>query len=326
MLSLIPLLLGVALVMFVITHMLPADPVRVALGMDASTEQVAAYRKSLHLDDPLWKQYLVYLSHLFRGDLGTSIMSRRPVLSDLRTYFPATLELVGASMLISVALSIPMGVIAAVKRGQWVDRLSQLVSLFAVAMPVFWLGVLLQIVFYADLKWLPAAGRIGSTFAPPPTITGMYTVDALLVGDWALWWDALKHLLLPAFALSNVNIAILTRITRSSMLDVLNEGYVTTARAKGLTDRKVIYGHAFRNALIPIITIGGLRFGELMGGAILTETIFSWPGIGRYAVYSIENVDYSPVIGFTLLATLIYFIVNLVVDLVYGIIDPRVRA
>lgn len=323
--ALTPLLLGVTVILFGLTHLLPADPVRIALGPDASIEQVQAYREELKLDEPLWRQYFEYLGQLVQGDIGTSIISRRPVVDDLRAFLPATLELTITSLVISVVTAVPLGVIAAVNRGRLPDRLAQVVSLFAVSMPVFWLGVLLQIVFYAQLGWLPVSDRLSASFTPPRTVTGMYTIDGLLAGHFELFFDALKHLILPAIALSNINIAVLARITRSSMLDVLGENYVVAARAKGLSERVVVYRHAFKNAIVPIVTIGGMRFGDLMAGAILTETIFSWPGIGRYAVYSITNVDYPALIGFAIVTTLMYFLVNLAVDVFYAMVDPRIR-
>lgn len=323
--ALIPMLLGITLILFILTHLLPADPVHVALGPDASKSQIAAYRKEFALDQPLWKQYVTYVVNLAHGNLGRSLISRRPVSKDLRAYLPATVELALASIVISTLIAIPLGVVAAVNRGRLPDRLAQIASLFAVSMPVFWLGIILQIIFYAKLGWLPAGQRIASDLSPPHTLTGMYTIDALVTGNWAVFVSALKHLILPAIALSNINLAVLARITRSSMLDVLSENYVVTARAKGLTERAVVYRHAFKNALVPIITVAGMRFGDLMAGAILTETIFAWPGIGRYAVMSISNIDYPALIGFAIVATLAYFIVNLGVDIVYAIIDPRIR-
>jgi len=325
LIALIPLLLGITAVLFVLTHLLPADPVRVALGQDASPAQVQAYRDELKLDDPIWRQYIEYVSRLAQGDLGNSIISRRPVVKDLRAYLPATIELAVTSVVISTLIAIPLGIVAAANRGRLSDRLAQIVSLFAASMPVFWFGVVLQIVFYARLGWLPASDRLDSSLTPPATITGMYTVDSLLRGDLDVFFSALKHLILPAVALSSINLAVLARITRSSMLDVLGENYVVTARAKGLSERVVVYRHAFRNALIPIVTVGGMRFGDLLAGAVLTETIFSWPGIGRYAVYSIANIDYPALIGFAIVATLMYFLVNLIVDMVYAAIDPRIR-
>ncbi|MBI4278856.1 MAG: ABC transporter permease [Armatimonadetes bacterium] len=325
LIALIPLLLGVTVVLFVLTHLLPADPVRVALGQDATPEQVRAYREELQLNTPLWQQYIRYVGNLIRGDFGKSIISRRPVVQDLRAFFPATLELTLTSIIFSSVVAIPLGISAAVNRGRWVDRLAQILSLFTASMPVFWFGVLLQIIFYARSGWLPAADRLDADLTPPATITGMYTFDSLVAGDTAVFFNALKHLVLPALVLSNINLAILARITRSSMLDVLGEGYVVTARAKGLSERRVLYRHALENALVPIITIAGMRFGDLMAGAILTETIFSWPGIGRYAVFSIERIDYPALIGFAVVATLLYALVNLGVDIMYAVIDPRMR-
>lgn len=323
--ALIPMLLGITAVLFVLTHLLPADPVYIALGPDASRAQVAAYRQEYKLNEPLWRQYLSYVNNLAHGNLGRSIISRKSVSSDLRAYLPATLELALTSIVLSTLVGVPLGVVGAINRGRLPDRIAQIVSLFAVSMPVFWFGVLLQIVFYAKLGWLPSANRLDSGMPPPPTITGLYTFDSLLTGRLSTFLDALKHLILPAIALSSINLAVLSRITRSSMLDVLSENYVVTARAKGLTERVVIYRHALRNALVPIITVGGMRFGDLMAGAILTETIFAWPGIGRYAVLSISNIDYPALTGFALVATLGYFLVNLTVDVVYAVIDPRVR-
>lgn len=323
--ALIPMLLGITGILFVLTHLLPADPAYIALGPDASGDQVAAYRREFQLDEPLWRQYLAYVGNVARGDLGRSIISRKPVSSDLRAYLPATLELALTSIIMSTLVAIPLGVVGAINRGRLLDRLAQVVSLFAISMPVFWFGVLLQIIFYAKLGWLPSADRLDPGLPPPTTITGMYTLDSLLTGRPSTFLNALTHLILPAIALSSINLAVLSRITRSSMLDVLSESYVVTARAKGLAERVVIYRHALRNALVPIITVAGMRFGDLMAGAILTETIFAWPGIGRYAVLSISNIDYPALIGFAMVVTLGYFLVNLVVDVVYALIDPRVR-
>lgn len=324
--ALVPLLFGITLILFVLTNLLPGDPVRVALGQDASPEQVQAYRDELKLDDPLWQQYIAYVGKLAQGDFGNSIVSRRPVVDDLLAYLPATIELAVVSVLLSTVVALPLGILAAVNRGKLTDRVAQVVSLFAISMPVFWFGVLLQIIFYARLGWFPSSGRIDGGLTPPDVITGMYTIDSLLAGQFDKFLSAVKHLILPAVALSNINLAVVSRITRSSMLDVLGENYVTTARAKGLTERVVIYRHALRNALVPIVTVSGMRFGDLLAGAILTETIFSWPGIGRYAVSSITNVDYPALMGFAIVATVMYFCANLAVDVFYTLIDPRMRA
>jgi peptide/nickel transport system permease protein len=325
-LTLIPVLFGMSILLFLISHTLPADPVRVALGQDATETQVQAYREQLRLNDPLPVQYYRYITGLlFQGDLGTSIISRRPVLNDLRDYFPATMELALASMLISLLVAVPLGVTSAVRRGAGIDHVSRVVSLFAVSMPVFWLGLLFQLIFYATLDVLPFGSRLDSGLPVPAHITGLYTIDSLIHGDTSTFFNAVTHLILPAVALSNINIAILVRITRSSMLDVLSEGYITTARAKGLRERTVIYRHALKNAAVPVVTIGGMRFGELVGGAILTETIFDWPGIGRYAVFSIERVDFPALMGVAWVAAFLYAVINIAVDLTYAHLDPRTR-
>jgi peptide/nickel transport system permease protein len=322
-LALIPLLLGMTVLLFLVSHSLPADPVRAFLGQDATPDQIRFYRTKLGLDDPLPVQYLRYLQNLLRGDLGTSIISRRPVAKDLADFFPATLELTLAAVFLSSLVAIPLGILSAVKRGTLIDHVSRVVSLFGASMPIFWFGLLLQLVLYAKLGWLPPGDRLSNTLTPPPRLTGMFTVDALLAGNLTVFIDAVRHLILPAVALSNINLAILARITRSSMLDVLSEAYVITARAKGLHERVVIYRHTLKNAAVPILTVAGMRFGELMAGAILTETIFSWPGMGRYAVFSIERVDFPALMGFALVATTLYALVNLVVDVLYVRLDPR---
>jgi ABC-type dipeptide/oligopeptide/nickel transport system permease component len=325
LIALIPLLIGMTLILFVLTNLLPSDPARFALGEDATPEQIQAYREMRGLDDPLWTQYLRYVGALARGDFGTSLVTRRPVIDDLRRYLPATLELTFASLVISTAIALPLGIVAAVNRGRWIDRFAQVLSLFTVSMPVFWFGVILQIVFFAQLGWFPSSGRLAYDLTPPETITGLYTIDSLLRWDLDAFVSSVRHLILPAIALSNINLAILARITRSAMLDVLSEPYVVTARAKGLKERRVVLGHAFRNAVLPVATIGALRFGDLMAGAILTEVIFSWPGIGRYAVVSIERVDFPALMGFAVAVVVIFVIANLLVDMFYAVMDPRIR-
>jgi len=324
-LILIPTLLGMGIALFAIAHLLPIDPARAALGEEATLEQVAAYREKLGLDKPIWVQFYRYVGGLLRGDLGNSIVSRRPVVDDLKNFFPATLELSIASIIISGLIAIPLGIASAVNRGLLVDHLSRVVSLLAISMPIFWLGMLMQVIFYAKLDWLPFGGRLDTAIPAPPLVTGFYTIDSLIARDFRALASALKHLVLPAVALSNITSGTLARITRSSMLDVLNETYITTARAKGLVERTIIYRHALKNAAIPIVTLGGMQFGRLMGGAVLTETIFAWPGIGRYAAYSIFWLDFPAVLGFALIATFLYALTNLMVDMLYGWLDPRIR-
>jgi peptide/nickel transport system permease protein len=324
--ALIPTLLGMTVMLFLISSILPVDPARAALGEDATMEQVEAYRKQLGLDQPLWVQFFRYVSNVMRGDLGNSIVSRRPVVEDLKEKLAATLELSIVSIVISSLIAIPLGIASAVSRNSLTDHVSRVVSLFSVSMPIFWLAMMMQLLFYAKLGWLPYGGRLDPHIAAPPQVTGFYTIDSLIAGDFTTFLSAVKHLFLPAVALSNISSGTLARITRSSMLDVLTETYIVTARAKGLRERSVICFHALKNAAIPIVTLGGMQFGHLIGGAVLTETIFAWPGIGRYAAYSIFWSDLPAVMGFALLVTLLFALVNLGVDVLYGWLDPRIRS
>ena len=324
--ALIPTLLGMALLLYLISSILPVDPARAALGEEATMEQVEAYRQQLGLDKPVWVQFSRYAWNLLHGDLGNSIVSRRPVVEDLKDKFAATLELAIASIVISSLIAIPLGIASAVNRNSITDHISRFVSLFSVSMPIFWLAMMMQLLFYARLGWLPYGSRLDPQMAAPPQVTGFYTIDSLIARDLGAFLDTLKHLILPALALSNISSGTLARITRSSMLDVLTEPYIVTARAKGLSERSIIYFHALKNAAIPIVTLGGMQFGSLIGGAVLTETIFAWPGVGRYAAYSIFWLDLPAVMGFALLATLLYALVNLGVDVLYGWLDPRIRS
>lgn len=316
---------GVATVVFFFSHLVPSDPARAALGPDATQEMVDHYVHERGLDQPLVVQYVLYLQHVATGDFGTSIVTRRSVASDLAQFIPATIELMIPSLILSVAVGLVLGVAAAVNRNRPIDHISRLISLFGMSMPVFWLGLILQVIFYKELNWLPASGRLDINILPPPTITGMYSVDALLAGQWDTWIDALKHLVLPAFVLSSINLALTARMTRTSLLDELSADYVRTARGKGLKEQTVIYTHALRNAMIPVVTVLGMRIGAMFGGAVLTETVFAWPGIGRYAVNGFRWLDIPVVMGFTLWTCLLYAIVNIVIDVSYFFIDPRVR-
>jgi peptide/nickel transport system permease protein len=314
---------GMTLLTFVVTHMIPADPVKAAAGLDATADQIERLRKDLGLDRPLPEQYLIYLGNLARGDFGSSIVTRRPVLDDLREYFPATLELTIWTLFVIVVVGVPLGVISATRRGGLVDLLTRLFATLWVAIPVFWFGLLLQLVFYLHLGWLPAGDRIGAGYAVQ-RVTGFLTIDALLAGDPAALGSVLHHLVLPVLALALGRLAIVMRMTRASMLEVLGSDYIRTARAKGLRDRAVIYRHALKNAALPIVTTLGTQVGFLLGGAVLVEAIFQWPGVGRYAVSSITSVDFPAIMGVTLLASMVFVLVNLVVDLSYAAIDPRI--
>lgn len=318
-------LLGLSGLTFALSHLVPTDPARAALGFDAAPDMVQQYRREMGLDRPLPVQYALYLRNLLRGDLGVSIMTRRAVVEDLGKFLPPTVELTLVSLLLSVTVGGALGVLAAVRRGGPVDVLATAGPVAQLSVPVFVMGLLLLLVFYRWLGWLPYGGRLGSSMVPPPTITSLYTVDSLLRFDFMTFRDAVAHLILPAVALSNLTLAEMTRITRSAVLDVLGQDYVRTARSKGLAERAVIWRHVMKNAAIPVVTVMGLRVGFLMGGAVITETIFAWPGIGRYAWEGARNVDLNVVMGVTLVLALAYTLINLLVDVLYSVLDPRVR-
>ena len=325
LLYIIPVMLGVTILVFLISHTIPGDPASLIAGPKASKATIERIRHDLGLDKPIYVQYMIYLRGLLKGDFGKSIRTGIDVATDLKKYFPATLELTFFSMLFAIGAGIPLGIISAIKRNRWPDHISRTFSIFGVSMPVFWLGLLLLLVFYSKLKVLPGSGRLDTILSPPTHITGMYTIDALLTGNWPVFISALTHLILPAFCLGYVYLAIITRITRSSMLEVLNKEYIETARANGIPERSIILKHALKNALIPVVTIIGISFGELMGGAILTETIFSFPGVGKYVVESINYLDFPAIMGFTVVVTFIYVFMNLLVDIIYAFLDPQIR-
>uniref|UniRef100_A0A7C1K1Q3 ABC transporter permease n=1 Tax=Caldilinea aerophila TaxID=133453 RepID=A0A7C1K1Q3_9CHLR len=323
--GLVFVLFGVSVMTFFLAQIVPADPVAAALGTNAREAQIEAYRRQLGLDQPIVVQYIRYTGRLLQGDLGASIRTRRPVADDLRDFLPATVELTIAAMLVTILVGIPLGIVAALRRNTWIDAAARILALIGGAMPIFYVGLLLLGVFYRQLRWLPGPGRLDSTLQPPTTVTGLYTVDALLTGNWPVFSDALAHLVLPAITLGLYSTAVLLRMTRSSMLEILGQDFVRTARAKGLSQRLVIGRHVFKNALPPILTIIGVIFGSLLSGAVLTETIFNWPGIGRYATTSVTTLDYPAVMGVALVAAVIYPLVNTLVDIGYSLIDPRVR-
>jgi peptide/nickel transport system permease protein len=323
--GLILVMVGVSIITFVLAHLVPVDPAAAALGQNAREEQIAAYREQLGLDRPVVEQYITYVSRLLRGDLGVSIRTRRPVADDLKDFLPATLELSLAALLVSLCFGIPLGMAAALRRNSWVDALARLLALIGGSVPIFYLGLLLIGLFYRQLRWLPGPGRLDSTMNPPDFVTGLYSVDALLTGNWAVLQDSLYHLILPAITLGYFSTAVLLRMTRSAMLEVLSQDYVRTAKAKGLASRVTVWRHALRNALPPILTTIGVTFGSLLSGAVLTETIFNWPGLGRYATTSVTSLDFPAVMGVTLVAAIVYPLVNTLVDIGYTLVDPRVR-
>ncbi len=325
LIGVIAVIIGVSIITFAISHVVPADPVAAALGDHATDAQIAAFKAEYGLDKPLVNQYLIYMSGLLHGDLGVSIRSRRPVALDLRDFFPATLELSLAALLVSLLIGIPAGIWSSVMRNRLPDHIVRIFSLIGGSLPIFWLGLIVIGVFYNQLGWLPGGGRIDEFIGAPRTITGLFVVDSILTGNLPALQSSLAHLILPAVTLGYYSTAVIARMMRSSMLEVLNQDYMRTARAKGLRERMVILRHGMRNALIPTLTIVGITFGSLLSGAVLTETIFSWPGLGRYATASAINLDFPAVMGVTLLAAVVYTLANLVVDIGYRFLDPRIQ-
>lgn len=324
LLELIPVAFGVLLIVFTISHLTPGDPVLTLLGEHASPQAVEKLRAELKLNDPLPVQFVEYLGRVLQGDLGRSMHSNERVTDLLATRFPATMELSFAAMLIASVVGILTGVIAASKQNSWFDGTSMVVALFGFSMPIFWLGIMLILLFAWYLGWFPISGRLDYTIEIT-RVTNLYFLDAILTRNWAALGNALRHLVLPAVTLSTVPLAIIARMTRSSLLEVLRQDYVRTARAKGLAERNVVSHHALRNAFIPVITVIGLNVGSLLGGAILTETIYAWPGVGRMLVDAIFARDYPIVQGSVLVIALLFVIVNLLVDISYAYLDPRIH-
>jgi peptide/nickel transport system permease protein len=318
-------LVGVSIITFALSQLVPVDPVASALGQNAREDQIEAYRKELGLDRPAVVQYFSYVGRLLQGDFGKSIRTRRAVADDLRDFFPATIELSIAAMFVAVVLGIALGVLAAIRRNSLLDGLARAFALVGGSLPIFFLALLLLALFYSRLRWLPGPGRLDAVLRPPPRVTGMYTIDSLLVGNWALLRNSLSHLLLPALTLGYFSTAVVLRMTRSAMLEVLNQDYVRTARAKGLREQAVLLRHALKNAMIPVLTTIGIVFGSQLSGAVLTETIFGWPGLGRYATTSAVSLDLPAVMGVTLVAAVVYPVVNMLVDIGYHLLDPRIR-
>jgi peptide/nickel transport system permease protein len=324
----VPTLVGVALVTFLVSHVVPADPLAIILKNRAlaSPEIVESYRVRYGLDRSLPEQFLVYLSGLVHGDLGTSFITRQPVAADLAAYLPATIELALTAMLIAIVVGVPLGTLAAIRHGGWIDHLARLLSTIGAAVPAFWLGLVLLFVLYYRLGLLPGPGRIDAVLVEPPRATGMILVDSALAGDWTAFRSGLHHMILPAIVLAGYPLAMLARLTRASLLEALSTDYVRTARAKGLSEQRVVGQHALRNALIPTVTAAGLAFGYLLAGAVTVEVVFSWPGIGRYAVNAASSLDYPAILGITLVVAVVFVVTNLLVDIVYGLLDPRIRA
>jgi peptide/nickel transport system permease protein len=323
-LTIVPVLLGVSLIVFSFTHLIPGDPAVAMLGERATPQRVAEVRAQLGLDRPLYTQYFIYVGKILHGDLGASILRGDPVLRDLVRRFPATVELATSAILIAIVVGVPMGIIAAVWRNSLFDGLSRLIALTGVSMPIFWLGLMLAWFFGVVLHWLPTGFRLGTEVSLTP-VTNLYILDSLLTKNPQALASSLRHLILPALALSTIPMAVIARMTRASLLEVLSQDYIRTAESKGLPQQAVILRHAMRNALLPVMTVTGLQVGRLLSGAILTETIFSWPGIGLWIYEAIQARDYPIVQGATLFIATIFVTVNLITDLLYAAVDPRIK-
>jgi peptide/nickel transport system permease protein len=325
--ALVLLAIGITFVAFVLTQLVPGDPAAANLGQQAINDPVAvkAFREHYGLDKPLPEQYALYLWHLAHGDLGQSEQNHDAVTHDLATFAPATAELAIFSMLIAVPLGIGLGLLAAMRRNKATDQALRVVSLGGISMPTFWLGLIAFYIFYFRLNWLPGTGRLDPVTTPPPSHTGFYTVDALIAGQWSTFVDAFRHLVLPGLVLAAFSVGLLTRYTRSAVLEVVNDDYVRAARSKGMPTRIVVLRHILRAAMPAIITVVGLAFANVMTGTVLVETIFSWPGIGQYAYHSATTLDLPAIMGVSLFVAVVYVVVNFFVDVLYGVVDPRLR-
>lgn len=316
---------GVTFVSFFLSHIIPGDPARMMVGQRASEETLKQVREQLGLDQPVWIQYVSYVKDVLSGDLGTSIRTQKPVIEDLVTFFPATLELAVVAFFFALLIGVPLGVIAAVHKDRFWDHISRIFSISGVSMPVFWSGLIVILFFYGYLGLFPASGRLDMNINPPTKVTGFYILDSLLSGDWVALKSSIKHIFLPAIVLSYAQLAVITRQVRASMLEVLEQDYIRTALANGIHGSALLFRYALRNALIPTVTVVGISFGSLLGGAVVTETIFGWPGMGKYVVDSVSYLDFPSIMGFTLIISIGYVLINLLVDLTYYLLDPQLR-
>jgi peptide/nickel transport system permease protein len=324
LLFLVLVLFGLSVITFTISRVVPADPARMMLGPRASKAQVERQREAMGLNDPYPKQYVDYVWGVLHGDFGKSTATRRNVSDDLRRYLPGTIEIGLYAFIFSTALGIPLGVASAVRRDTLIDHISRFISITGLALPVFWLALMVQFLFYGTLHILPDGQRLPQGVDPPKTITSLYTIDALLHGQLGLFWTATQHLIMPVMVLTYGSLAVVTRMVRGGMIEVLNQDYIRTARAKGLAQSTVVNSHALKNALLPTVTQLGLQIGLLLSGAFLVEIIFSWPGIGRYSVDAIKQVDYNAIMATTLIVAVIFVLMNLLVDILYLFLDPRI--
>lgn len=322
---LIVMLVGLLVITFLISHVAPGDPASLAAGPDAPPEMVEQIRHEYGLDKPLPVQFVLYLEGILHGQLGQSVRTGHSVTEDLSEFFPATFELVTVSMLIAILLGIPLGMLSAVKQNHWFDHAARIVSVSGVAVPMFWLGLMLQLAFALALGWLPLSGRLGIMSAPPDPVTHLYLIDSLLAGQWDVFRDALSHIILPAVTLCLPALASIIRVNRAEMIEALGQDYIVNARAQGIGPFRTVAVYALKNAFLPTLAMIGLRYGWMLGGTILVESVFDWPGIGLYATQSAIAQDFQPIMGVTLLIGANFMIANLLVDLAYIWLDPRTR-
>jgi ABC-type dipeptide/oligopeptide/nickel transport system permease component len=324
LLAALPNLVGVVIITFILTRALPGDPAAYFAGAAATQEAVEQVRKELGLDRPLVEQFFRYVGDLAQGQFGTSITTGQPVLQELVTRLPASIEMIVLALVLSCAIAVPLGVMAATRPGSWIDQLCRLITTAGVSLPTFFTGLVLAYVFYFLLGWAPSPlGRLDPMFSPPPQITGLYLIDALLIGDLALWWASFKQLILPTVTMALFVLAPIARMTRASMLAVLSSDFIRTARASGLTSSTVLIRYALRNALLPVVTTLGMVFGFMLGSSVVTEKVFGWPGVGSYAIDALTASDYAPVQGFVLAMGVLFVLLNLAIDVLYTLIDPR---
>jgi peptide/nickel transport system permease protein len=323
-LILIPLLLAISIVVFFMIHLIPGDPVQIMLGDKGSEEDVARLRSELGFDQPLHTQYLKFLGNLLQGDLGRSIRNRNPVIYEIRAAFPATIELTVLSMIFASFIGIAAGIISAIKQYSLIDNLTMVGALLGISMPVFWVGMMLMLIFGSRLGWLPISGRI-SRVTDLEVITNFYILDSIITQNWAALRSTISHLILPAITLATIPVAMIARMTRSTTLEVLNQDYIRTARAKGLSEKVVILKHVLKNALIPVVTIIGLQFGSFLGGAVLTETVFARAGVGRLLINGILGRDFPVIQGAVIVIASFFVFINLIVDILYSYLDPRIH-
>ncbi len=324
--SLVFVMLGMTVITFALSHVVPADPAAAAAGLSATEVEIQTIRERMGLDRPLYEQYLIYLEGLLlHGDLGRSIASNLPVQEDLFRFLPASLELALFAIALYLPAGLVLGVLSARSAGGVVDAMTRGLAILGLSLPVFWLGLVAQLVFYGWLGLLPAAGRISTTFGPPPQVTGFFTIDTLLAGNVPAFLDVLRHLILPGVVLALANLTVITRMTRSSVLEVLSQDFVRTARAKGLSERRVMTRHVLRNAMLPVVTVVAIQMAALIAWQFLVETIFSWPGVGSWAVTSITKLDFNAIMAVALFGSVLYVMLNFLADVSYLVFDPRIR-